>query len=79
MPGAHRDVAANGPVAIERGTYVFSLPAQGRTPTMTTPGKYLVSWHKVNGEWQQAAAIWSDDTPPPAGSWSPGAHAHQHR
>ena len=64
------DVAANGPIAIERGTYNFSIPAAGRTPAVSANGKYLVHWHKVNGNWQIAAQMWSDDVPampmPPA-------------
>lgn len=55
------DVVANGPIAIERGTYVFSMPAMGRTPAMNVNGKYLAHWHKVNGTWLQAALMWSDD------------------
>lgn len=59
------DVTANGPVLVERGTYTFSMPAQGSDPATSIPGKYLVHWHKVNGQWLQAATIWSDDVPPP--------------
>ena len=61
------DVAANGPIAIERGSYTFTMPAQGRTPAMSMAGKYFVHWHNVNGTWVQAATIWSDDVPPPGG------------
>jgi uncharacterized protein (TIGR02246 family) len=60
------DVAANGPMAVERGTYTFTMPAMGRTPATTTNGKYLVHWHRIGGAWLQAATIWSDDAPPPA-------------
>ena len=60
------EVSANGPIAVERGTFAFSVPAQGRTPAATMTGKYLVHWHKVNGEWKMAADIWNDDAPPPA-------------
>jgi uncharacterized protein (TIGR02246 family) len=59
------DVAANGPILVERGTYTFTMPAQGSDPAVSIPGKYLVHWHKVNGQWLQAATIWSDDVPPP--------------
>lgn len=61
------DVDANGPMAVERGTYTFTMPAQGRTPAMNMAGKYLVHWHNVNGAWVQAATIWSDDVPLPGG------------
>jgi uncharacterized protein (TIGR02246 family) len=60
------DVTANGPVLVERGSYTFSMAAQGQTPAVSVPGKYLVHWHKVNGQWLQAATIWSDDMSPPA-------------
>jgi len=59
------DVAANGPFAIERGTYTFNMPAAGGDPAVSIPGKYLVHWHKVGSEWLQAAIAWSDDVPPP--------------
>jgi len=60
------DVTANGPHAVERGTYTFSMPAGGGNPAVSIPGKYLAHWHKVGGEWLQAAIAWSDDVPPPA-------------
>lgn len=62
------EVVANGPIAVERGTSSFTIPAQGRTPAVTIPGKYLTHWHRVNGTWQQAAVIWSDDVPPMPGN-----------
>lgn len=57
------DVMANGPLAVERGTYTFTVAAQGRTPAVTATGKYLNHWHKMDGAWLIAAQIWSDDTP----------------
>lgn len=60
------EVSANGPLALERGTYTFDVPAQGRTPAVRLAGKYLVHWHKTNGQWLIAAQIWNDDAPPPA-------------
>jgi ketosteroid isomerase-like protein len=60
------DVAANGPLAIERGTYTFAMPAMGRTPAITSTGKYLVRWHRrASGEWVIVSDIWSEDVPPP--------------
>ncbi len=58
------DVTANGPIAVERGTYAFGMPAQGRAPAVNVAGKYLVHWQYWNGAWLQAATIWSDDVPP---------------
>ena len=60
------EVAANGPIAVERGNYTFAVPAQGRTPAVNLAGKYLVRWHKVNGQWLIASQIWNEDAPPPA-------------
>ena len=60
------EVSANGPIAVERGTFTFAVPAQGRTPAVTMTGKYLAHCHKVSGEWRMAADIWNDDAPAPA-------------
>ena len=57
------DVAANGPLAVERGTYAFTMPAMGRNPAVNVTGKYLNHLHMVDGKWKIAAQIWSDDTP----------------
>lgn len=62
---APTDVVANGPVAIERGTYVMELTpkAGSRAPAMSDTGKYLVHWQKVSGEWQIADDIFNSDRP----------------
>jgi uncharacterized protein (TIGR02246 family) len=59
------DVAANGPIAIEHGSYTFSMPAMGRMPASTMTGKYLAHWHKMDGGWQIAAEVWNEDAPMP--------------
>jgi len=61
-------VVANGPMAVERGTYHFTFtPTRG--PAQPDSGKYLVHWHKVNGTWLLADDIWNSDAPMmPAGS-----------
>jgi ketosteroid isomerase-like protein len=57
-------LSVNGPLAVERGSYVFTMPDPRRgQPAITTNGKYLAHWHKVGDEWQIAEATWSDDTP----------------
>lgn len=63
------DVQAVGPMAVERGSYVFAMPAMGPSPAMAIHGKYLVHWRDVDGTWLQASTSWSDDAPwtPPAG------------
>ena len=58
------NLSVNGPIAVERGSYVFTMPDPRRgQPAITTNGKYLAHWHKVGDEWQIAEAIWSDDVP----------------
>ena len=53
-------VSANGPMAVERGTYHFTItPTHGAAQAES--GKYLVHWHKVNGTWLLADDIWNSD------------------
>jgi ketosteroid isomerase-like protein len=55
-------VWSDGEVAIERGTFAFSItPPSG--PAMTSAGKYMVHWKKVGGEWLLHQDIWNDDAP----------------
>jgi ketosteroid isomerase-like protein len=65
-----QSVVANGPIAIERGTYAFTFTIPGATGPATDTGKYLVHWHLVGGAWQMAEDIWNSDlpamAPPPA-------------
>lgn len=67
-------VIANGPLAVDRGTYVFSMPASGRTPAINVSGKYLNHLHMVDGKWLIAASIWSDDVPAMPMPQPPAAH-----
>ena len=72
---AAQSVTANGPMAIERGTYEFTFTLPGMTAPMTDKGKYLVHWHQVNGHWLLADDIWNSDmpamAPPPAAAPAP--------
>ena len=70
------EVVANGPLAVDRGTYVFAMPAMGRTPAMNVNGKYLNHLHMVDGKWQIAASIWSDDVAAMPMPQPPAAHSH---
>jgi ketosteroid isomerase-like protein len=58
-------IAANGPVAVVRGSYAMT-GADGSADS----GKYMEHWHRVNGQWKIAEEIWNTDTPmappPPA-------------
>jgi ketosteroid isomerase-like protein len=56
-------VAANGSLAIERGTYKITLTPPGATAPITDTGKYLVHWHKVGDNWMMVDDIWNSDLP----------------
>jgi ketosteroid isomerase-like protein len=61
-------VAANGSLAVERGTYKITLTPPGATAPITDTGKYLVHWRKVGDNWMMADDIWNSDLPAmPAG------------
>lgn len=57
-------IATSGDMATEAGTWTFSATAP--TGPMNDTGKYLVHWHKTNGEWKIAEDIWNSDNPPMA-------------
>ena len=66
-------VDANGPLAVEQGTYVQNLKPGPHTPPAVAAmfpdsGKYVTAWRKVNGAWQIFADISNSDraTPAPA-------------
>lgn len=54
-------VAANGPLAVERGTYQITLTPPGATAPITDTGKYLVHWRKVGDNWMMVDDIWNSD------------------
>jgi ketosteroid isomerase-like protein len=63
-------VVANGPMAVERGTYSVTMTPPGATAPVTDTGKYLVHWHLMDGKWMLVEDIWNSDLPPmpmPAG------------
>jgi ketosteroid isomerase-like protein len=65
-------VAANGPIAIEAGTYRISFTPPGAAAPITDTGKYLVHWHKVGDTWMMVDDIWNSDLPAmPAGPPTP--------
>jgi ketosteroid isomerase-like protein len=58
-------VTANGPMAVEHGTFRTSFtPTGASAPAMSGTGKYLTLWKKTDGQWLIAADIWNDDAPP---------------
>jgi ketosteroid isomerase-like protein len=52
-------VRANGPMAVERGTYVMSGPGM---PADT--GKYLALWRRTDAGWVMLEDIWNSNLPP---------------
>jgi ketosteroid isomerase-like protein len=56
-------VAANGSLAVERGTYGITLTPPGATAPITDTGKYLVHWRKVGDNWMMVDDIWNSDLP----------------
>jgi ketosteroid isomerase-like protein len=61
-------VTANGPLAVERGTYSITLTPPGLTAPITDTGKFLVHWRKVGDRWLKVDDIWNSDLPAaPAG------------
>jgi ketosteroid isomerase-like protein len=60
-------VAANGPLAVERGSYALSFTPGPSTPrgmtAMADTGKYLVHWHQVGSEWLIVEDIWNSNRP----------------
>ena len=60
-----QSVAANGPLAVERGRYHLTMtPAGG--PAVADSGKYLARWQRqADGSWKMAEDIWNSDAPLP--------------
>ena len=56
-------VTANGPIAIERGTYAITVTTPGGPATES--GTYLVHWHRVDGKWMLAEDIGTSEKPLP--------------
>ena len=56
-------MVANGPLAIEAGTYKITFTPAGAPAPITDTGKYLVHWHKVGDKWMMVDDIWNSDLP----------------
>ncbi|MBI2073280.1 MAG: nuclear transport factor 2 family protein [Gemmatimonadetes bacterium] len=61
---------ANGPLAVDRGTYTSTFTPNRGMENMGVPpadtGKWVVHWQQVNDTWQIAALIYNSDLPLPA-------------
>ncbi len=58
-----QSVSADGPMAVERGTYSVTMTPPGAKAPMTDTGKYVVVWRQVDGKWMLAQDIWNSDLP----------------
>lgn len=65
------NVSVSGSIAVSRGSFTYTAPAQGVNPAVDARGKYLEHWRKVNGQWLLAENIWNEDTPMPPGPPTP--------
>jgi ketosteroid isomerase-like protein len=63
-------VAVNGPLGVERGTYVYQFtPGPTAPPAMAAlfpdSGSYLAHWRLVDGQWKVASLVVNSMKPPP--------------
>ena len=58
------DVAASGPLAVERGRYTMTWTSPGGGQ-LADSGKYLMRWHRTEAEWMIVDNIWNSDLPTP--------------
>ena len=60
-----QNVAVHGPLAVDRGTFTYTAPAQGRNPAVNMTGKYMAHWHLTGDGWRIVENIWNTDMPAP--------------
>jgi ketosteroid isomerase-like protein len=74
---------ANGPLAVDAGTYSFTFVPNKGMENMGVPpadtGKYLAHWQNVNGTWQVAALAYSSNRPLPMPTKAPAAKTRTRR
>lgn len=69
-----------GDVAIDEGTWGWTMP--GPNGEIRDHGKYLVTWHQVDGDWLISRDIWNSDQPAPppaAAAAAPHSSKPSHR
>jgi uncharacterized protein (TIGR02246 family) len=62
------DVAANGPLAVARGTFVTALTPGPNAPAgipAADTGKWVGQYHQADGTWKTVALIWNSNLPLP--------------
>ncbi len=52
---------ANGPLAVEVGSYKLSIQPPGQTPPINDAGKYMAHWRKQGDRWMLVDDIWNSD------------------
>ena len=63
------EIDGRGDLAYVRGTYSYSVPAQGGTPAMQDHGKYLeIRRRQADGRWLVTLDIFNSDLPAQSGS-----------
>lgn len=59
------EVRVAGDWAVGRGSYSFTVAAEGAEP-MTVPGKWMIIYERgADGAWRAASTIWNLDVPEP--------------
>ncbi len=56
-------VVANGPMAIEHGSYTFGMTPPGASAPISIAGKYVVYWKQTADGWKMQWDIWNEDAP----------------
>jgi len=56
-------VAANGPLAIERGVYTMTITPPGAAAALSEDGNYLIHWRQTDGRWLRVAQFASSPNP----------------
>lgn len=63
-----QSVTSQGPLAIERGSYVATMTPTADAPEGMTAiadsGSFLVHWHEVDGQWLIVDDMWVSSLPP---------------
>jgi uncharacterized protein (TIGR02246 family) len=58
-----KSVVANGPIAVERGTFRMTFASPGAAAPVADTGKYLVHWRNVGGQWLLVEDMFNSDLP----------------
>lgn len=56
-------VAADGPLAIERGVYTMTFTPPGAAAALSEDGNYLIHWRQTDGRWLRVSQFASSPNP----------------